>query len=139
MTEREITKLRNPFEYDPERSKSQRKADKYRHQGFEAARQMMLESLRQTPRKKSRADSTEGIKCAAFDAGWQVLDDRPDDYFMRIGNGEFTADIYYSRKLTIRLKHRHGENDYLYGMTDDKVEEMLADPFKFYSKSYATR
>ena len=76
----------------------------------------------------------EKIKITAEDENWEVVVDRPEDYFLRITNHEFTADIYYSKKQVVRLKYRTGENKYLYYMSDEKIEKMLKNPWDFYKE-----
>jgi hypothetical protein len=87
-------------------------------------------------KKLSARDNIELVKCTVSDEGWDVVEDRPQDYFLRIRNSLFVADIYYSKRGSVRLKHIRGENYYIKWMTVDTIEDMLKNPFKYYRGSY---
>ena len=75
----------------------------------------------------------EKIKICADDLGWEIVEDRPEDYFLRLRNRRFTTDVYYSKRGTVRLKQNEGgENCYLKWMTTKDVLTLLEKPEDYY-------
>lgn len=75
----------------------------------------------------------ESVKCMADDAGWDIVADRPEDYFMRLQKEDWTMDVYYSKKNVIGFKKRKGEKKYLYYVTEKTLDKVLANPMAFYT------